>query len=243
MAAPTRRAPFLGLLRLDTRFPRPVGDIGNPNTHPFPVRQFVVAGATAERAVRGEAATLLAPFVAAGHRLVEDGAVAIATSCGFLAPFQRELAAALPVPVAASALLQVPWLAPMLGTGRRVGVLTIDAAALGASHLAAAGASPDTPVEGIDPTGELCGAIFGDRPSFDRDRARREVVEAGQRLVARHPEVAAIVLECTNLPPYRLALARATGRPIFDSNTLLAWLWQGAFAFHLPSDPEGLRST
>jgi hypothetical protein len=243
MSAPRARAPFLGLIRLDTRFPRPIGDIGNPNTHPFPVRQVVVDGASAERAVRGDSAGLLAPFIAAGSRLVDDGAVAIATSCGFLAPFQREMSAALPVPVAASALLQVAWLAPLIGGGRRVGVLTIDATALGAAHLAAAGAPPDTPVQGIDPAGELSGAIFGDRPVFDLDRARREVVEAGQRLVARHPEVAAIVLECTNLPPYRLALACATGRPIFDSNTLLAWLWQGASAFHLPSDPEGLRST
>ena len=85
-AAPGGRGPgFVGLLRLDTTFPRPVGDVGNPNTFDFPVRTVVVRGATAARVVRGDAAPLLAPFVEAGRILAADGAVAIATSCGFLA--------------------------------------------------------------------------------------------------------------------------------------------------------------
>jgi hypothetical protein len=131
---------FVGLLRLDTAFPRPVGDIGNPNTFNFPVRARIVRGATAARVVRGDASALLGPFVDAGRALAAEGAVAIGTSCGFLAPFQRELAAALPVPFAASALLQLAWLAPLLPAGQRAGVITIDADALGAHHLAAAGA-------------------------------------------------------------------------------------------------------
>jgi hypothetical protein len=219
-------APFIGLLRLETRFPRPVGDVGNPNGLGFPVRTEVVRGATASRAVHGGSTGLLRPFVAAGRRLVDAGAVAIGTSCGFLVPLQRELAAALPVPVATSALLQVGWASPLIAPGRRVGVITIDAGALGAMHLAAAGAPADTPVVGLAPDGELAGAIFGDRPRLDRSRAEREVVEAGQRLVRQHPAVGAIVLECTNLPPYRVALAAATGLPVMDCNTLLEWLWR-----------------
>jgi hypothetical protein len=229
------RGGFIGLLRLDTAFPRPVGDVGNPNTFGFPVRAKVVRGATATRAVHGPAGALLAPFVAAGRALADDGAVAIATSCGMLAPFQRELAAALPVPFAASALLQLAWLAPILPGGRRAGVITIDAAALGAHHLRAAGAPPDTPVAGIAPDGELAGVIFGDRPHLDRDLADAEVLDAGRRLCAAAPDLGAIVLECTNLPPYRDALMRATGLPVYDSNTLLRWLWAGA-ARPVPKD-------
>jgi hypothetical protein len=219
-------APFVGLLRLETRFPRPIGDIGNPNGFDFPVRTVVVRGATATRAVRDGAAGLLGPFVAAGRRLVDAGAVAVGTSCGFLAPMQRELAAALPVPVATSALLQVAWAAPLLAPGRRVGVITIDARALGPRHLQAAGAPADTPIAGLPADGELATAIFGDRDRLDRGRALKEVVAAGRRLVADHPEVGAIVLECTNLPPYRNALAAATGLPVLDCNTLLEWLWR-----------------
>ena len=220
-----RAAPFIGLLRLDTHFPRPVGDIGNPNSFDFPVRTVVVRGATARAAVQGDPGALLAPFVRAARRQVDAGAVAIATSCGFLTPLQRALAQAVPVPVATSALLQVAWLAPMLGSGRRVGVLTIDADALGAPHLEAVGAPADTPVIGLPRSGALAGAIFGDRDRLDRSRARDEVLAAGRRLVSRHPTVDAIVLECTNLPPYRTALAQALRLPVFDANTLLVFLW------------------
>jgi hypothetical protein len=227
---------FVGLLRLDTHFPRPVGDVGNPNTFDFPVRARIVRGASASRVVRGDAAALLAPFIEAGRALAADGAVAIGTSCGFLGPFQRELAAALPVPFAASALLQLAWLAPMLPAGRRAGVITIDAQALDARHLAAAGAPPDTPVVGLPRDGALVRAVFGDAAHLDRDRIRDEVIEAGLRLRARVPELGAIVLECTNLPPYRDALARAVGVPVHDCNTLLRWLWAGA-ARPVPLEP------
>jgi hypothetical protein len=225
-AQPRATGAFIGLIRLDTGFPRPVGDIGNANSHDFPVRSVIVKGASAIRAVKEGAAGLLDPFVAAGRELVDDGAVAIGTSCGFLARFQHEMAAALPVPVATSALLQVDWAARVLGAGRRVAVITIDADSLGPEHLLAAGAPADTPIAGLPPDGELAGVIFGNRRSLDRARAEREVVDAGRRLVAAHPQVGAIVLECTNLPPYRRALGVATGRPILDCNTLLEWLWR-----------------
>jgi hypothetical protein len=225
---------FVGLLRLDTRFPRPAGDVGNPNTFApphgadVPVRTRVVAGATAGRAVHGDARELLRGFAAAGQALAADGAVAITTSCGFLAVLQRELACALPVPFAASPLLQVGWLAPTMAPGRRVGVLTIDADALGPAHLAGAGAPADTPVEGLPRDGALAAAVFGDAPRLDRGRAQDEVVAAGRRLARRVPELGAIVLECTNLPPYRAALMRAVPVPVFDCNSLIRWLWLGA---------------
>jgi len=231
----TQRAGFVGLLRLQTAFPRPVGDIGNPDTFPFEVRSRVVAGATAARVVRGDPRPLLRPFVEAGCALADEGAVAIATSCGFLAAYQRELAAALPVPFAASALLQLAWLAPLLPPGRPAGVITIDADALGAAHLAGAGAPPDTPVVGLPPDGALAGAIFSDAPRLDRPAIEAELVDAGRRLQAAVPRLGAIVLECTNLPPYRGALMRATGLPVYDANTLVAWLWSGAAH---PTDPR-----
>jgi hypothetical protein len=222
------RGAFVGLLRLQTGFPRPVGDVGNPNSFDFPVRAAVVRGATAARVVRGDAGALLGPFVDAGRALARDGAVALATSCGFLAAHQRALADALPVPFAASALLQVAWVAPLLAAGRRVGVITIDAEALGPAHLSGAGAPPDTPIEGLPRDGALARAVFGDHPRLDRAAVGAEVVEAGLRLRRRAPGLGAIVLECTNLPPYRDALARATGLPIYDVDTLLRWLWAGA---------------
>ena len=86
-------APFLGILMLQTRFPRPPGDIGHPASFAMPVRWRVVPGASPQRVVGERAAGLLAPFVAAAQALVDEGAAAISTGCGFLALFQAELQA------------------------------------------------------------------------------------------------------------------------------------------------------
>ncbi len=170
---------------LDTAFPRPVGDIGNPDTFGFPVIVERVRGASVRRAVEERAAGLLEPFAAAGRRLVERGAVAIATSCGFLVLHQRALAASLPVPVATSSLLQVGWVAPLLAPGRRCGVLTFDAESLGPEHLDAAGAPPDTPVAGMPRDGELQRAIRADAAHLDLDAVRREVLAAASGAAVR----------------------------------------------------------
>ncbi|HTT12631.1 MAG TPA: aspartate/glutamate racemase family protein [Burkholderiaceae bacterium] len=217
----------LGILMLATRFPRLPGDIGNPASFAFPVRYRRVEGASALRVVRERDDDLLARFVAAGRALAEEGAVGIATSCGFLAALQPRLAAALPVPVATSSLLQAAWIAPALPAGRCVGIVTIDADALDASQLAGVGAALDLPIEGVDPTGEFATGILGDAVTLDPAAAERDVVDAARRLVARRPDVAAIVLECTNMPPYRTAVHRATGRPVYDVVTMLEWFWRG----------------
>jgi len=219
--------PHLGILMLATRFPRPVGDIGNAASFSFPVRYRTVAGATPQRVVRERASGLLDRFVAAANELVEEGAIGITTSCGFLAAFQQELTAAVPVPVATSSLLQAAWLARLLPAGRCVGVVTIDAAALEADHLAGVGAPLDLPIEGVDPGGEFATHILGDHTTLDLVAAEREVVDAAIRLVARRPDVAAIVLECSNMPPYATSVHRATRRPVYDVLTLLDWFWQG----------------
>jgi hypothetical protein len=220
-------SPHLGILMLATRFPRLPGDIGNPASFSFPVRYRRVDGASALRVVRECGDHLLDRFVAAGKDLAAEGALGIATSCGFLAGLQPRLAAALPVPVATSSLLQAAWLTPLLPTGRCVGIVTIDARALDAPHLAGVGAPLDLPIEGVDPNGEFATRILGDATTLDAAAAERDIVGAARRLIERRPDVAVIVLECTNMPPYRAAVHRATRRPVYDVVTMLEWFWRG----------------
>ena len=204
----------LGVLMLDTRFPRVPGDIGNPATFNFPVRYKTVRGASPQRVVRERDPRLLRPFIDAGHALVAEGASAITTSCGFLVLFQHELQAALPVPVWTSSLLLLPGL-------RHAGVVTADAKALGADHLRAAGADRGVPVEGIAAGCAFQNTLLNDLPSLDTADALLQVVGAAQRLLARHPALTDIVLECTNMPPYADAVRRATGVRVHDITTLI----------------------
>jgi hypothetical protein len=205
----------LGVLMLDTRFPRGVGDIGNPASFDFPVRYQTVRGASPQRVVRERDPALLQPFIEAGLALVAEGAGAITTSCGFLVLFQRELQAALPVPVWTSSLL-------LLGDLRQAGVVTVDAASLSADHLRAAGGDPETPVEGITAGSAFQQTLLHDLPTLDTHDALLQVVGAAQRLLARHPTLTDIVLECTNMPPYADAVRRATGLRVHDITTLIA---------------------
>lgn len=207
---------------LDTRFPRVRGDIGNPATFAFPVRYRTVRGASPRRVVVERDPSLLAPFVAAARDLERDGASAITTSCGFLALFQRELAGSVRVPLWTSSLLLVAGIESRLPAGRRVGIVSADAASLTADHLRAVGASIDVPVEGLAPGSSLRLTLLDDLPGLDVEEASRATVDAARRLVARRPDVAEIVLECTNLPPYADAVRAATGLPVHDITTLIA---------------------
>ena len=128
----------LGILMLETRFPRIPGDIGNATTWPFPVQYRVVRSATPELVVRNDARQLVDLFIAEAKELVASGCDGITTNCGFLSIVQDKLAAAVPVPVATSSLMQVPMVQAMLPAGKRVGILTISKETLTPAHLAAA---------------------------------------------------------------------------------------------------------
>ena len=209
----------LGILMLDSRFPRPPGDIGHPNSFSIPVRWRVVHGASPQRVVRERAVGSLAPFVAAAQALIAEGATAISTSCGFLALFQAELQAALPVPVWTSALLHLPGL-------EHAGVVTADASALSADHLRGVGADPATPIEGLSPGCAFQRTLLHDLPLLDQTDACDQTVAAALRLQARVPSLRHIVLECTNLPPYAQAVRAATGLAVHDILSLLQQRWQ-----------------
>jgi hypothetical protein len=232
----------IGVIMLDTRFPRPPGDIGNPETFSGRAIYEVVPGAAAERVVRAGSPdpALLAPFLAARDRLVGAGAQLVTTSCGFLVRFQEKLAQDCAVPLISSSLLALPVMARRYG---KVGVVTIHGGRLTPDYLAAAGASPDAPVEGTEAGREITKKLLGDAPDLDFAAAERDVVEAGERLKARVPGLGAVLLECTNMPPYRHALARALGLPVFDILTVLAdrapglVVWPKAARSHGPRHP------
>lgn len=217
--------PFLGIIMLDTRFPRPVGDIGNPETltrHGIAVKHLRVQGASPARVVIDADDRLLAPFIEAAQQLVEQGAALISTSCGFLAADQQKLAQAVAVPVISSSLLQCAGL-------EQPGIVTINADSLTREVLTGARVPSTTPIEGVTPGCEFHRRILNNEATMDLAQAQLNVQEAAMRLVRKHPHVRHIVLECTNMPPYRAAIAQATGRPVHDLETLLVQAWRAQF--------------
>ena len=220
--------PALGILMLNTRFPRIPGDIGNPKSFPFPVRYEVIEPATVDCIVnaKGPGAEIMDAFVEAAGRLVDAGVAGLTTSCGFMAIAQRELSGRVRVPLMTSSLCQIPLVQSTLPAGRRVGVLTIDSTELTVCHFSGVDAPTDLPIEGIEGGRELARVIKQDLDKLDPQKAADDVVQAGKRLLAKAPEVGAIVLECTNMAPYSKLLAAELGLPVYDIIGLLGWWYR-----------------
>ena len=221
----------IGILMLDTRFQRFNGDIGNARTWPFPVQYRVVRDATPNRVTRPEGPDMLDAFKAAADELIDAGVDGITTTCGFLALYQRELAEHCRVPVATSALLQLPMVARILAKGKRPAILTFSAESLTPRHLEAVGVDTATPIYGMPPGSEFQRAIREGDASVPFATLQREVLETAERTVRADASIGALVLECTNLAPYSRDIARLTGLPVFDVVTLVHW-------FHRSLAPE-----
>jgi hypothetical protein len=212
----------LGVLMLDTRFPRLLGDVGNALTWPFPVLYQVVRGAHPERMAQPVPdPTVLDPFIQAARRLDAKGIRAITTSCGFLAAYQAELTAAVSVPVFTSALLQVPLAERMTRPNEVVAILTARCV-LTERHFNGAGWSADeiAVVQAAPPPdSHFVETFVGNAPTADVDRLETEVAQLTENVLRAHP-VGAIVLECANLSPFANVVRRIADMPVFDLYTL-----------------------
>lgn len=217
----------VGILMLETKFPRVCGDIGNGTTWPFPVLMRCVSGATLDLVVNKRADGLLNAFVEAGLELIKQGADGITTSCGFMSLFQHELADRLSVPVASSSLMQVCLVNRLLGNGKQAGIITVKKASLSDDHLKAVGVPLDTPIMGTEQGKEFSRVFLGDEVRIDTRLATQDLVNAGLELKKKHPEVGAIVLECTNMAPYAAAVRQATALPVYSIYSFIQWFQAG----------------
>lgn len=216
---------LIGVLMLDTQFPRPAGDIGNAASYRFPVLYKRVTGAVTTKIMGLEPEPdLLAPFIEAAIALEKEGVKGITTSCGFLAPFQKQLADAVNIPVFTSSLLQVPLVRMMLGSSRPIGVFTERAENLNARHTLAVGWTVEEAhvrIKGMPHDATFPHTYIGNQLELDTEVLDAEMVEMTRSFMAECPDAGAIVLECTNMCPFSSSIARVSGLPVFDVNTLI----------------------
>ncbi len=222
----------IGILMIEGRFPRPPGAIGNATTFPFPVMHHVVKGASGSRMVRDIGAldpdsdafrSAIEPWLSGARHLEDQGCRGITTSCGFAALLQPYLLEAVTVPVFASSLMLIPFIAATLRSTQRVGVITAEAKSLTGRHLQAVGVDPARiHVIGMDGCPEFAATAWQDRITLDLAAAEAEAVGVAQRLVEAAPDVGALLLECSLLPPYAAAIQAEVGLPVFDFTHLVS---------------------
>ena len=151
----------IGILCLETYYPKPPGHVRNASTFDFPVMYRVIHGATPRRVVDEADRDLLQPFIAAAQELEREGVLAITGSCGFLALFQAELADCVDIPVFVSSLIQLPMVFGMLKRDQKVGILTARKRSLTHAHLEAVGAGHvPVCVVGMDDQSEFCEVVL-----------------------------------------------------------------------------------
>lgn len=202
--------PSITVLQLDTNFPRLAGDIGNPETFSCPLEVMRIPGSLVQNIVTAQPDKIdIAPFELAAQ---QAKGTLIATSCGFLSPFQSALELATSKPIVTSALIALPYLVKDFLPSELM-IVTFDGTKLNRSHLHGC---PDyqSSIVGLPKDSHLRAVIEQDLTVLDRKTAEADVVQLVRS--ARRRSTRAILLECTNLPPYKAALMRATGLPVFD---------------------------
>ena len=221
----------LGIIILDEVYPGFPGDVRNASSFPYNVQYEIVEEVDIQALVFAEDKSgCLEPIRRAAKRLEQKGCRAISAECGYFAYFQREIAASVKVPVFMSSLLQVPWAQRVIGPDRVVGIYVGSKAAVSEEHLKAVGVEPggNYVIEGAVDQG-ACKEfenlwIEGLRPEVPQayySKAAREFLDRGAAFFERHPDMGAMVLECTGFPPFARELQRRIDIPIFSYSTLL----------------------
>ncbi|MCO4252079.1 aspartate/glutamate racemase family protein [Pseudarthrobacter raffinosi] len=236
---------MLGIIELDSSYPKAEGNMANPSTFDFPVRY-----ATARIKpgwwldVGGPDDNTLQAFLAAGRELQDQGVAAITTTCGLFAIFQEEATAELDVPVFTSPLMLIPMVAAMIGPRRRVGVVTAAGERIFEhGFLARSGVSDTTriAVAAVDACPEFLDVIrTQQKPALDSRAFEDQLLGEVNSMLREHPDIGALVLECSDIPPYARRLAKETGLPVFDFTAMAAMVHRAclppAFRPHLPEE-------
>lgn len=215
----------LGILCLERGLPSgsspPPYSIRNPAIFDFPTIAEVVEGAWADTVIRGDP-SLRSACIAAARRLVDRGAVAITSNCGFFIRHQAAVAGAVNVPVAMSSLLLIPALLRQLGSAAKLAVVTADSKALGEDLLGVNNPAERSRI--------VIGGIEGGKlwqnemkrppPPTEVADIEADVVACVAQLRNGHPEIDAILFECTGFPIIAPTIRRLAKVPVYDITTL-----------------------
>ena len=219
----------VGILLLDYQGPFIPGDVGNASTYRYPVLYKPVKGLTFDRVLASDP-DCEPLIVEAAKELEAAGVRGISSDCGFLIAYQKAVNQAVKVPVCLSSLLQLPFLTQLFAEGRPVGCIPATRKSLGNRVLELAGVrdNMNIVISGMEDRPHFASAILGGADELDSDLIEAETVEAGRELKASRPDLAAIMIECSMLPPYSKAVQEATGVPVFDFITMIDYVQAGS---------------
>ncbi len=223
----------VGIIQLPANIPMLPGDMGNPTTFDFPVLYELIPDIDPFWVLSSEPhPEVLKRTIIAAHRLEMQGCRAVIGNCGFFANYQPEVAQAITVPFFNGSLMQVPMALVAVGSNKKVGVLTANGELLKASPaLKNSGVHEDDMSRVViygNEDGKEMNNVTGETGTYSPKGLEKELVDLAKQCVEEHPDVGAIVLECTEFPPHAHAIQEAVRLPMYDFVTLTKLMHAGA---------------
>ncbi|HWR39074.1 MAG TPA: aspartate/glutamate racemase family protein [Patescibacteria group bacterium] len=221
----------LGIILLNDAYPGFPGDVRNASAFSYPVQYEIAEGVTNKTLVYDKNPDQCrAAVIAAAKKLERMGCRAIAAECGYFAFFQQDVAAAVDIPVFMSSLLQVPFIQQVISPQKKVGIICAQKQFLSEAHLQNVGIRPGSNYIIAGAQDEYGCSEFDNlwnpqkRPECPEayyDKAQQQMVHMAKAVVEKHPEIGAIMLECTGMQPFARAIQQQVELPVFSWGTLL----------------------
>jgi hypothetical protein len=222
----------IGIVQLEAHIPMPPGDMGNATTFDFPVLYDTLGDIDPFLILAEEPhPDATKAIIEVIRRLEVQGVRAVLGNCGFFANYQPMVAEAVDVPFYSSSLMLLPLILPSLGSKQKVGILTADGPKLKkAPALANCGVSEKDMERVVIYGAESCPQmknVVGEVGIWDINEFEGELIGVAKDMLAEHPDIDSIVLECTEFPPVAHAMQEELQLPIWGYPDLVNWIQGG----------------
>jgi len=245
----------LGIVRLDEypflqeggEYDPAPGDVDYPGSFPYPSQFAIAKHCTFERLCAPDTwrydLDLKGRMEDGLRRAIEEldqaGCTVITSDCGFFAWMQEFGQSCTRKPVALSSLVYLPSLFHVVGRDDYIAIFTANGNSMqklkespwmqelscGQAHrLVVVGCNEDH-------YGHIKGfKAIARGQTVNVEKVRPGMIQVAKNVMKKHPQVGAILIECTEMPPYSDSIRHATGLPVYDAitvcNTLMAgWLF------------------
>lgn len=216
----------LGALVMKSWVPKPCGHISNASNYKFPVL-FDVVEKSNTTSIHGGSAEIVPNILESEKRLEKAGCKSIFTSCGYFGHFQKKIANEASIPVYLSAVCLVPFIFQLIKPESKLGIICYNKQKLTPSLFDACGVKEEYQsrciIKDVINQPGLCD-IIKDQGHYDIELGKRSLVELSKQMSDDNPDMSAILLECTDLPPHSYAIQEATCLPVFDSTTMVNFI-------------------
>lgn len=216
----------IGILYIeDVWYPMVPGNVVNGYTFDFPVRYKAVKGLNVPD-LFNMAPSAEEAILNTARQLQNEGVRAISGACGFFGNYQKILSEKIDIPVAVSSLVQIPWIKTLLKSNQKIGILTADKSSFTRHLTESCGVTDDSRFVVYDMRhSKEFSCVIEQRGEWDNAEAEEEIVSQALKMVEENDNIGAILLECSDMPPYAYAVQAATKLPVFDFTTLIRWMY------------------